>query len=43
MGVQDLGSTNGVLVNGRAIHGPQLLEPGDRVELGTTEVLFEVG
>jgi hypothetical protein len=41
--IQDLGSTNGVLVNGRAIRGPQPLEPGDRVELGTTEVLFEIG
>ncbi len=41
--IQDLGSTNGVLVNGRAIQGRQPLEPGDRVELGTTEVLFEVG
>ena len=41
--VEDLGSTNGVLVNGRQIHGAQLLAPGDRVELGSTEILFEVG
>ena len=41
--VEDLGSTNGVLVNGRAIHGVQPLEPGDRLELGSTEVLFELG
>jgi len=41
--VQDLGSTNGVLVNGRPIQGAQPLEPGDRLELGSTEVLFEVG
>lgn len=41
--VQDLGSTNGVLVNGRPIQGAQQLEPGDRLEFGSTEVLFEVG
>jgi hypothetical protein len=41
--IQDLGSTNGVLVNGRAIGGSQPLEPGDRIELGTTEALFELG
>ena len=39
----DLGSTNGVLVNGRRIQGPRELEPGDRLELGATEILFEVG
>ena len=41
--VEDLGSTNGVLVNGRQIHGAQSLESGDRVELGSTEILFELG
>jgi predicted component of type VI protein secretion system len=41
--VEDLGSTNGVLVNGRPIHGAQPLESGDRVELGSTEILFELG
>jgi hypothetical protein len=41
--IEDLGSTNGVLVNGRAITGAQPLEPGDRLELGTTEILFEIG
>jgi hypothetical protein len=41
--IQDLGSTNGVLVNGRAIQGLQPLAPGDRIELGTTEILFELG
>jgi hypothetical protein len=41
--VEDLGSTNGVLVNGRRIHGAQPLESGDRVELGSTEILFELG
>ncbi len=41
--ISDLGSTNGVLVNGRAIAGAQPLELGDRIELGSTEVLFELG
>lgn len=41
--VADLGSTNGVLVNGRAVHGAQLLAAGDRIELGSTEILFDVG
>ena len=36
--VEDLGSTNGVLVNGRSVRGAQLLQPGDRVELGSTEI-----
>ncbi len=38
----DLGSTNGVRVNGRAISGEQPLHQGDRVELGSTEIIFEV-
>jgi hypothetical protein len=41
--IVDLGSTNGVLVNGRAVRGAQLLEAGDRVELGSTEIVFELG
>jgi hypothetical protein len=41
--VEDLGSTNGVLLNGQAIRGAQPLHPGDRVELGSTEILFELG
>ncbi len=40
--VEDLGSTNGVRVNGAPTHGAQPLQPGDRVELGSTEVVFEV-
>jgi hypothetical protein len=39
----DLGSTNGVLVNGRAVRGPQPLHPGDRIEMGSTEIVFELG
>ncbi len=41
--VEDLGSTNGVSVNGRGLHGVEPLHPGDRVELGSTEIVFEVG
>jgi hypothetical protein len=40
--VEDLGSTNGVKVNGRAISGAMRLEPGDRLELGTADVRFVV-
>jgi pSer/pThr/pTyr-binding forkhead associated (FHA) protein len=40
--VEDLGSTNGVLVNGSGIRGVQLLHPGDRVLLGSTEMIFEL-
>jgi Protein of unknown function (DUF3662)/FHA domain len=41
--VEDLGSTNGVIVNGRNTRGPQPLHSGDRVELGSTEIVFELG
>jgi hypothetical protein len=40
--IQDLGSTNGVRVNGRQVDGPHPLESGDRIELGTVSVTFEV-
>jgi hypothetical protein len=40
--INDLGSTNGVRVNGRTVDGPHPLESGDRVELGTVDVRFEV-
>jgi pSer/pThr/pTyr-binding forkhead associated (FHA) protein len=39
--VRDLGSTNGVKVNGRRIQGPQSLKRGDTIELGTSSVTFE--
>jgi hypothetical protein len=41
--VVDLNSTNGVRLNGRPIHGAEHLEPGDVIELGSTEISFEVG
>jgi len=40
--VVDLGSTNGVSVNGRRVDRPQLLAPGDRIEVGTTILTFEL-
>jgi hypothetical protein len=41
--VEDLGSTNGVIVNGSRIEGARPLSAGDRVELGSTEIVFELG
>ena len=39
--VRDLGSTNGVKVNGRRIDGAQSLRPGDRIEIGVSTLTFE--
>jgi predicted component of type VI protein secretion system len=41
--LDDLGSTNGVRVNGRRVSGSRALAAGDRLELGSTEIVFEVG
>jgi hypothetical protein len=38
----DLGSTNGCLVNGRRIEGPEVIKRGDRIELGTSSMTFEL-
>lgn len=40
--VRDLGSTNGVQVNGQDIHDHHPLQPGDRLQLGSTELLFDI-
>lgn len=42
--ITDLGSTNGVKVNGHAVraHQPQALQPGDRLDVGTVDARFEV-
>jgi predicted component of type VI protein secretion system len=40
--VADLGSTNGVRVNGEEVRGARALAPGDLVELGSTQIVFEV-
>jgi hypothetical protein len=41
--IEDLGSTNGVRVNGRDARSLQTLEPGDVLELGSTPITFEMG
>ncbi len=40
--IEDLASTNGVLVNGSRIGAPHVLRSGDRVDLGTVRARFEV-
>ncbi len=39
--ISDLGSTNGVRVNGRQIAGQEALTTGDRIALGTADMTFE--
>jgi hypothetical protein len=41
--IEDLSSTNGVLLNGRNVRGVHPLQPGDRIELGSTAIIFELG
>jgi hypothetical protein len=41
--VADLGSTNGVRLNGRTLRTAKALQAGDHVELGSTEIVFELG
>lgn len=40
--VADLGSTNGVLINGRPVRTARALEAGDTIELGTSTLRFEL-
>jgi predicted component of type VI protein secretion system len=40
--VRDLGSTNGIKVNGRRVSDAQSLRPGDRIEVGRSTLTFEV-
>jgi hypothetical protein len=40
--IADLGSTNGVRVGGRRITGPTSMGDGERIELGTVPIGFEV-
>jgi hypothetical protein len=40
--IEDLGSTNGVRVNGATVAGPHPLRTGDRIGMGSTEMTFEV-
>jgi hypothetical protein len=38
--IEDLGSRNGVRINGRKIEGAHVLKDGDRIRLGTQELVF---
>jgi hypothetical protein len=38
----DLGSTNGSRINGRTVEQAEVLKPGDRIELGSTVLQFEL-
>lgn len=40
--LSDLGSTNGSCLNGRRIENPEVLKPGDEIELGTSTLTFEL-
>jgi hypothetical protein len=40
--IEDLRSTNGVRLNDAAIHGATLLRAGDRIEVGSTGIVFEL-
>lgn len=40
--LSDLGSTNGSSLNGRRIEGPEIVRPGDEIELGTSVITFEL-
>jgi hypothetical protein len=40
--VRDLGSTNGVKVNGKRIHGAQSLRDGDTITIGTSDIVFQL-
>jgi pSer/pThr/pTyr-binding forkhead associated (FHA) protein len=40
--VSDLNSTNGTRLNGRRLQGPEVLKPGDEIELGTSLLTFEL-
>jgi hypothetical protein len=38
----DLGSTNGSSINHRRINGPEVIKPGDEIEIGTSLIRFEL-
>ncbi|MGH2854038.1 MAG: FhaA domain-containing protein [Solirubrobacteraceae bacterium] len=40
--IEDLHSTNGVLLDGLPLQGAHPLRTGDRIELGSTEIVFEL-
>jgi serine/threonine protein kinase len=40
--VEDLDSTNGTFLNGRRITKPEILSPGDRIQMGATTLVVQV-
>ena len=40
--ISDLGSTNGTRINGRTIHGPEVVRAGDEIEVGSSLITFEL-
>lgn len=40
--VEDLGSTNGTLLNGDVLSERKQIFPGDRIKFGRTELVFEI-
>jgi hypothetical protein len=40
--LSDLGSTNGVAINGQTVERPQVLVAGDRIEMGSSVLRFEL-
>lgn len=41
--IEDLGSTNGTFINGRRLEGRTTLETGDRIEVGASALVVQVG
>jgi pSer/pThr/pTyr-binding forkhead associated (FHA) protein len=41
MYIEDMGSTNGTYLNGRALRHPERLKVADRVRIGDTEYRYE--
>jgi sigma-B regulation protein RsbU (phosphoserine phosphatase) len=41
--LQDLGSANGTLYNGATVEGAVQLNPGGRIQIGETEIIFDDG
>jgi hypothetical protein len=40
--IEDLGSTNGVRLNDEQLRATRELHPGDRIEIGSTKIVFEL-
>lgn len=40
--IEDLGSTNGTLLNGQQLERRELLAAGDRIKVGETEMIFNL-